>query len=138
MSANTNPIFALTPVITWSGAITTANTAKDGTGTAPTIYTAGVNGSRVEGIRVIHLGTNVATVVRVFINNGLTSGTPANNVLFAEIPVMANTLSENAGQVITDYLFTNGLIIPAGYKLNVTIGTTISAGINVTAYGGDF
>ena len=46
MPANTSPVFPLTPVVPVGQTLTTANTAKDGTGTVVTLYTAGANGDR--------------------------------------------------------------------------------------------
>jgi len=80
MTANTQPIFPLTPKVSW-GTVTTANTAKDGTGTVVTVFTAGADGSRIDQIKVRALGTNVATVIRFFVNNGSTNATAANNSL---------------------------------------------------------
>ena len=50
MPANTAPIFTLTPDVQWgTTTVATANTAKDGTGTVLTVFTAGANGSYVFG-----------------------------------------------------------------------------------------
>lgn len=137
MPANTNPVFVLTPKISW-GTVSTANTGKDGTGTVVTVFTAGANGGRVEKIRFLHLGTNVQTVARVFVNNNGANSTPANNSLIAECSIVSNTLSEVQEQVAAEIIFDGGLILPANYKLNITIGTTVAAGIQITAFGGDF
>src|SRR5690348_7748618 len=100
MSANTNPISPVSPAVTWPATIiTAANTALDGTGTVGTLQTAGVNGSRVPTIQIWHLGTNVATVMRFFVNNGSTNTVPANNQLVGEITLPANTLSQVAASV---------------------------------------
>ena len=139
MSANTNPIFVLTPKIIWGTTpLTTANTAKDGTGTVLTVFTAGASGSRVEKLVFVPIGTNVQTVARVFVNNGSSSGVAANNTLIAEITIPASTLTETAAQLVTELVFADDLKLPAGYKLNVAIGTTVAVGIQVTAEGGDF
>lgn len=135
MTANMNPIFPITPKIGW-GTILTANTAKDGTGTVVPIFTAGVNGSRVDQIKVRPTGTSVATVLRVFINNGMTNATAANNSLYTEATVPAVTLSEMVAQV--DTVIPLNLTLPAGYVLNCTIGTTVAAALAVTAQGGDY
>lgn len=135
MPANTSPIFPLTPVVSW-GTVTTANTAKDGTGTVVTVYTAGANGGRVDYLKIRALGTNVATVLRVFVNNGSTNATAANNSLLVDMTIAATTNSEVAQ--LLDNVLTLDLSLPAGYKLNVTIGTTVSAGLAVTAVGGDY
>lgn len=143
MAANVQPIFpvAVNNAATFSN-ITAANTAKDGTGTVTTVFTAGANGARLDSIKVRALGTNVATVMRFFINNGLTNTTAANNVLFHEITVAATTLSEVAALADNAIIF-NGVDLPqvvlkAGYKINVTIGTAVAAGLIVTAIGGDY
>lgn len=137
MPANTSPIFSLTPVNSWgTTAITTANTAKDGTGTVLTVYTAGANGSYVQRVRFRPSGTAVQTVARLFINNGSTNATAANNILFDEITLSAITLSETAAQ--PSFEIPLNFALPAGYKLNITIGTTVAAGWYVSAIGGDY
>jgi hypothetical protein len=135
MAANTDPIFTKTPKIAW-GTITTANTAKDGTGTVVTIFTAGADGARVDRIVARALGTNVATVLRVFINNGSDSTVAANNTLVAEKTLPSTTLSEVAELANQEVAGT--WVLPAGYKINITIGTTVAAGYAVSAHGGDF
>lgn len=136
-SLNTRPIYSRNPDVQWTQSITAANTAKDGTGTVSTIFTAdATNGGRVEKIKIRALGTNVATVLRVFINNGSTNATAANNVLYYEATIAATTLSEVAALV--DNEIPIGISLPAGYKLNVTLGTAVSAGLSVTAVGGKY
>lgn len=135
MAANTSPIYSIAANVAW-GTVATANTAKDGTGTVVTVFTAGAEGSRIERIRVRAAGTNVATVLRVFINNGSTNATPGNNSLLTESTIAATTLSEVAALAETDILM--NLSVPAGYKINITIGTTVAAGLAVTAVGGNY
>lgn len=144
MPANTTPIFPLTPKVSW-GALSAANTAKDGTGTVVTVFTAGANGSRIDQIKVRALGTNAATVLRLFVNNGLTNATPANNALVHEITVAATTLSETAALTDNDVLISKGdnvtcpiPYLPANYKINATIGTAATAGLAVSVFGGDY
>lgn len=138
MPANTSPIYTLTPDIGGIGtsAITSANTAKDGTGTVVTAFTAGANGSFVQRIRFRSAGTNVATVARIFINNGGTTSTATNNILYDEITLAATTLSETAA--LATYELPLNFALPAGYKLTVTIGTSVSAGYYVSVIGGDY
>jgi len=136
MAANNNPIYCATGNITVGTTIATANTAKDGTGTVVTSHTAGANGSRVEKVRFRALGTNVATVVRCFINNGATNATATNNVLFEELTLPSTTLSEVA-QLLTQEMLLN-IVLPAGYKLNFTVGTTVAAGYAITVVSGDY
>jgi hypothetical protein len=135
MAANIDPIFPITPRSAWA-TITTANTAKDGTGTVSTVVTAGANGAFVEDIRAKPLGTNTASVLRVFLNNGSTNTVAANNSLWYEISLPASTLSEVAS--MNDVVIPINRAIPGGYKLNVTIGTTVAAGWQVTGASGDY
>ena len=129
----------LTPVVQVGKTLLTANTAKDGTGPVVTLYTAGSNGSKVDGVQVDYTGTSVATVLRLFVNNGLTPTVAANNTLFKSISVPANTLSETAAALdfYTQMIGSGSLMLPAGYNILATIGTTIAAAIAVTATGGD-
>jgi hypothetical protein len=137
MAANTAPIFSIAGDIEWGAtAITTANTAKDGTGTVLTCFTANVDGGFVQRIRFRSAGTNIATVARVFINNGSTNATAANNILYDEITLAATTISEVAALPV--YELPLNFALPAGYTLNVTIGTTIAAGYFVSVIGGKY
>jgi len=136
MAGNTAPIYSRVASIAWS-TVTTANTAKDGTGTVVTIFTAdATNGGRVEKIKVRAMGTNTATVLRVWINNGSTNATAANNTLYTEITVAATTVSEVAA--LLDNEIPMNIALPPGYKINITIGTTVAAGLHCTAVGGAY
>lgn len=136
MAANTTPIFSLTPKNFYASTGTSANTALDGTGTVVTLGTAGADGAYVSKLRLTHLGTNVATVVRIYINNGSTNATPANNALIKEVSMLANTLDQTAASVAVEVPL--DLRLAAAHKLNVTIGTSIASGIMVEADVGDY
>lgn len=133
---NFDPIYSRVGDIQW-GTIATANTAKDGTGTVVTIFTAdSTNGGFVEKIKARATGTNTASVLRVFINNGSASSTATNNTLYTEKTLPATTLSEVAE--LADVEITLNIMLPPGYKLNCTIGTTVAAGYALTAVGGKY
>ena len=137
MPANTAPIFTNVLKNQWGANITTANTAMDGTGTVITCFTAdATDGSFVNKLTVRGLGTNTTSVLRVFLNNGSTNATAGNNVLIADIPLPATAASNTAAIAPIDVPL--NLAIAAGYKLNLTIGTTVSAGYAVAAHGGDY
>jgi hypothetical protein len=145
MSANTTPIFPLTPNVKWVSGVAanaatpgvTANTTKDlSSGTIHNIYTSGSNGSRADFIRIRALGTNVATVVRIWINNGSTTNTAANNALFTDLTIPATTNSE-AAQLAETTINLN-ISLPAGYALYATFGTAVAAGFHITTVGGDY
>ena len=138
MAGNSTPIYSKVADWQWIGAITTANTTKDLTaGTSYLAFTAdATNGGYVKKLRIRHLGTNVATVMRVFINNGSATGTATNNILFDEIGIAANTVSETSASTIYE-LPINEALAP-GYKIYVTIGTAVAAGLAVTAVAGKY
>lgn len=136
MPANTSPIFPLTPQVNWA-TLTTANTATDGTGTVSTIFTAGTDGGRVDYIRCVARGTNVATVLRIFINNGSTNATAANNTLIHE-QVLPSTTASNVVDAGGEIDVPLNISIPNAYRINVTIGTAVSTGWAVTAIGGNY
>lgn len=138
MAANTQPIFTRLGDVQWgTTTVATANTAKDGTGTVLTAFTAdATNGGFVQRIRFRAAGTNIATVARVFINNGSTNATALNNILWDEITLSATTLSEVAA--LQTYELPLNFALPLGYKLNVTIGTTVAAGYYVSVIGGKY
>lgn len=138
MAANNAPIFVGAPNFGGLGnaALTAANTAKDGTGTVLTIFTAGLNGSYLRTLILKPLGTNVATVLRLFLNNGSANSTATNNAMFKEIPLPAITLTETAAQSDFEYALTRA--IPAGWKILAVIATAVAAGWVPTVEGGDF
>jgi hypothetical protein len=138
MPANTLPVFSRLADIQWNpAALTAANTSKDGTGTVATVFTAdATNGGFVQKISARPLGTNIATVLRVFVNNGSANTTASNNALIAEMTLPATTLSEVAA--LPDYVLPLNFALPAGYKINCTIGTAVAAGYMVSAFGGKY
>jgi hypothetical protein len=137
MAINTQPIFTKKGDIQWSpSSLTAANTAKDGTGAVSTVFTAGADGAFVQRLIARSLGTNVATVLRIFANNGGSNATASNNTLVAEMTLPATTLSEIAAQ--PPYELPLNFALPNGYKLNCTLGTTVAAGYQVTILGGSY
>ena len=140
MAQNTSPVFPLVPVVSWinTGAVT-ANTTTDLT--AGTNYNSGftanaTNGSRVDFIRVRTLGTNTQTVMRVWINNGSTTATAANNTLFFERTLVATTVSQTAEQI--DVMVPMNVSLPVGHKIYYTFGTAVAAGYSIQVVGGDY
>lgn len=145
MAAGTTPIYTQTPNVGWgsadgnggsAGPLKTANTARDGTGTVLTLFTAGTNGSFVQKIRFRSVGTNTASVARIFINNGSTNATIANNILYDEFPLAGTTATET--NALSTYELPLNIPLPAGYKINVAIGTSVSAGYFISVIGGNY
>ena len=137
MAANTSPIFGLTPNVGIGAVATTANTSKDLTsGTITLCHTAGSNGAFLQRIRFRPAGTNVATVARVFLNNGSTTATATNNTLWDEITLAATTLSETSA--LSTYELPMNFAVPSGWRVYITLGTAVAAGYNPTVIGMDY
>lgn len=140
MAQNTSPVFPLVPEITWvnTGAVTANTTTNLTAGTIfDSAFTAdATNGSRVDFVRVRALGTNVATVMRVWINNGSTTTTATNNTLFFERTLAATTVSQVAE--LPDVILPINVSLPAGYKIYYTFGTAVAAGYSIQVVGGDY
>lgn len=147
MAQNTSPIFPLVPEVLWvSGTGATAgtpglaaNTTTDltaGTVYGPIFTADATDGSRLDFIKVRSLGTNVATVVRIWINNGAATTTATNNTLYLERTLSATTVSQTAEQ--PDIILPLNMSLPAGYSVYATFGTAVAAGFHLTAVGGDY
>lgn len=137
-TANQTPIYSRVGQIDWAPvAITAANASRDGTGTVATVFTAdATDGGFVNKVVFRAAGTNVATVARLFINNGAVNTTAANNILYSEITLPATTLSETEALLNQEIIL--NLALPPGYKLNAVIGTAVAAGYYVSAVGGKY
>lgn len=135
-AGNTTPIFTKVGDIATGVTIATAATAKDGT-TATLLYTAdATNGSRCEKVVWQPTGTAVATVGRVFVNNGSAVGTAANNTYLADVTLPAPTLSEVASMPATSLQI--DIVLPPGYRLYISVGTTVAAAYAVTPVCGKY
>ena len=138
MAASTTPIFSRLADIQWANEAKTANTDKQAdAGTVYTIFTAdGTNGGFVDKLVIQAAGSNIATLLRFFINNGGATSTAANNVMIREVSLAAVTSSETAAIPAVEVLL--GFALPAGYTIIMTVATGIAAGVNVTAIGGKY
>lgn len=135
---NFSPIFTKIPRSAWA-TITAANTAKDGTGTTLLVATAdAADGGMLMSIKCEPNGTNVATVCRVFLNNGLTPATAANNSLIAQIALPATTLSETTTSTMQPIETVFNRPLPPGYRIYVCLATAVAAGWQITAVSGDY
>lgn len=136
---NTSPIFTLTPNAATS-TIAAANTARDGSGSLVTAFTAGANGSRVDFITFTSsqatVGASSARVQRVFLTD--TSG--LNPTLISEVAMTAVTSSNTAIGATQTITFTNGLVINSGQLIKVSQSVYASAadGTAVLVRGGNY
>jgi len=139
--ANTQPIFPVTPKVS-GGKVITADTSYETPTTNPvTVFTAGSNGSRIDAIRVRALGTNIATVLRLFIYDG------SSNYYLAYEEALASSTADADGETGADMdlLRDTGYeamppipYLPANYTIVATVGTTVASGWMVTVFGGDY
>jgi len=137
MAANTSPIYTGTPDVQWSSAMTAANNTLDITsGTSYLVFTAdATNGGFVREIRMKADPANntAATVARVWVNNGSSTGTAANSAFLTEISIPATTASASAAN--PDFIIPIYFPLPAGYKLYMTLGTAPGGSGQFTAIG---
>lgn len=143
MPANSAPIFSRVGSISGGGPITTQMSQ---TGTAGytgadaqvvLVFTAdATNGGYLQRLRFKAYGTNVATVARVFLNNGSAPTTASNNDFYGEVSLPAITQTFSAATVDIDYPM--NIALPPGWRIYVGLGTTVAAGWFVTAIAGAY
>jgi hypothetical protein len=139
MAINNKPIFTGAAQITWTNGVVTSNATTDltsGTIYGPIFTAAATNGGYVQKIRFRALGTNVATVARVWLNNGGQTTTASSNTLIDEISLPATTASSTSA--ISNYELPLNFALPAGYSIYVTLGTTVVAGYDICVFGGSY
>jgi hypothetical protein len=144
MVANINPIYVKGAKQAWSSVITAADTTQTGitganyfadsvTGFA---LVAGADGIWLPGVRFKSRGTNVASLARVFINNGSAETSASNNLFFEEIVLPATTLSQAAAQ--QPVFMPINMIIPSGHRLFWTLATAVAGGWQGMFTSGDY
>lgn len=137
MAANTTPIFTNQPTISWSGNLTSGTNNYDGTSGTTLVFTAdATDGSYVSTILAKAAGTNVTTNVRLFINNGSTTGTAANNALFLEQTLPAITASATAATA--NIQIPINIQLPAGYRIYAVLSTGVAAGCQFICLGAGY
>jgi hypothetical protein len=110
--------------------VTTANAARDGTGTVATIFTAGSSGSRIDDLTIQATATTTAGMVRLFLHDG------TNTRLFREISVSAATPSATVA-AYTSSLSNLALILQSGWSLRASTEKAETFNVLVTR-AGDF
>lgn len=153
MAANQSPVFPATQNVGF-GTLLNADTSYTVPITAGVcIFTAGPNGSRIDGMKIRALGTNAATVLRIFLNDGM--GTAASDfALVHEVQLAATTAASAAITGVDTELFPinfdnmggstqagTGVLPPflkPGQKIYVSLGAAVAAGYSVSVFGGDY
>lgn len=137
MNPNTTPRFPGQQLLA-AVAIATANTNRDGTGTVPTLVTAGSQdavevtkgGSVVTMIRYQATVTTTVGVVRVFLHNGVAF------FLLKEMLVPARVPSTTVEAASGEFVPTEPIKLPPGWSIRVS--THNAENFNVFAFGGHF
>lgn len=139
---NTEPIYSKVADVQWAESCTAANNTVDiTTGTSYLVFTAdATNGGYVRELRCKANPANntAATVMRVWLNNGSTTGTAANSALISELGIPATTTT--AVNALPDFVCPINFALPPGYRIYVTFGTAPggSGEFTVTAIGGKY
>lgn len=144
MAANTNPIFQRLGDVstnTTTGMVQPITAAaNDYTGISANyqlIFTAdSTSGSFIERLRLKAAGTNVASVMRIFINNGTTQTTATNNWFYGEVALPATTAIATAPTIEIDYPM--GFAINPSYRIYAGLGTAVAGGWFCGAIGGPY
>jgi protein required for attachment to host cells len=125
MSAS--PAYAATPIGSVAQ-ISTANAARDGTGTITDIVAAGANGARIDDISIVAAATTTAGVIRFFLSNGVSTR------LLKEILVSAVTPSATA--VVWSQALSNlGWVLPPTWVLKASTHNAEAFNVLVTRGG---
>jgi hypothetical protein len=136
---NNSPIYSRVGDIQWNASVmTAANTTTDLTaGTYYLIFTADATaGGYVQKIRFRSLGTNVATVARIWITNATGPGVASDTVLFDEASLIASTVSQTGALAVTEVPI--NLALPPSYSIYITLGTAVAAGYDAIVVGGKY
>lgn len=144
MPGNPSPIFSRVGDVSnnaTSGMATTILTATaDYTGVSTNhkkVFTADVtNGGFIQKLRFKALGTNIATVARIYLNNGDVNTLAVNNSFYGEVSLPATTAIATAATIDIDYPM--NLALNPNFAIWVGLGTTVAAGWVVTAVGGKY
>ena len=138
MAANKQPIFTGTPDVQWVNGVSAGNSGTNITvGTSYTAFTSSAtDGGYVQRIRFRPLGTNIATVAKVWLNNGSATGTTANTILFDEVSLAASVASSTSALSNTELPL--NFALPASYRIYVSLGTGVAAGYDVSVIGGKY
>lgn len=101
------------------------------------VWTAdATSGGFIQRLRMKAGGTNVASVMRIFLNNGSANTTASNNVFYGEVSLPATTASATSATVEIDYAM--NFALNPGFRIYVGLATAVAAGWVVTGIGGEY
>lgn len=132
MPANTDPIFLLTPKI-GAVSVSTANLARDGSGTIATVFTAGSNGSRINEIVIKATDNPADSTVVFFLHDG------SSYFVFDEWDIGDPAAGSGTVASYRESRSYANLVLPTGWSLRASITVALTGGtMIVTALGGDY
>lgn len=140
MPPNKEPVCALTPNCFTASLGVTANTASDGSGTLVTVFTAGLQGSRLDEIRFYNGQTAAAASSGMVLRTFVTDNAGANPRLIDEVALATATRSTTAIGATVTRAFPGGLHLATGQLIKVC--QSVYAGVQdamvAATRGGDF
>lgn len=143
MAVNITPIFSRVGNVTANGLVLMNQplllAAADYTGAGANnvlVFTAGIEGSYIQRIRLKAIGTNVASVMRFFMNNGSVNTTAANNTFFDEVQLPATTASNTTTTVPIDLVI--NFAIEPNFRIYMGLTTAVAAGWVAMPIAGDY
>lgn len=144
MPGNTDPIFSRVGSVSTTGTtmsqpVTAA--ANDFTGAGANnvlVWTAdATNGGYIRSIRMKANGTNVASAVRFFINNGSANTSATNNAFYTEAALPATTATAT-NVTSNDFEVPMFLALDPGYRIYAGLATAVAAGWTFVGIGGKY
>ena len=146
MAANTLPIFTKKGNLTANGGTTMTTgmqtAAADYTGISANnqlLHTAGADGSYIKRIRFVYngaAGNAVASVVRIYLNNGSANTTATNNQLIGQCSLPAITAIATAATAEVEVPLE--MMIPATFRIYAGLGTAVTGIWVGTCISGDY
>lgn len=144
MPGNSEPIYTRVGDLSSNGSTGMASTLTTATGDYTgasanhvLVFTAdATNGGYVQKLRFTAIGTNTASVARIYINNGSANTTASNNSIFGQVSLPATTAINTAATVEIDYPM--GVALNPSFRIYVGLGTTVAAGWVCVAVGGKY
>ena len=129
--------FSDTPNKGTPASLTAANISKDGagaTGRALVLTASAGRGTILPYLRCKPKGANIATLIRVFKNNGSDPEVASNNSLIAEKSIAASSLSETTENAVYDIplnlILQGSATVPE--RIYVLNATAVATGIVIT------
>jgi hypothetical protein len=143
LAANNNPVFTKKGNLTANGGTTMSagmvTATADFTGVSANhvlAHTSGADGSYIKRIKFVATGTCVASVVRIYLNNGSTNTTATNNQFIGQLSLPAITTSNTTATAEPEYPLE--MMIPATFRIYCGLGTTVAASWIPTCVAGDY